>query len=87
MLYTEMLKTFDENWKSYNYSWVNAKANIPQESVKEYLDDKLLALANYKIVYSKKEGYGELFLVREKEKFHYVLYDGVRQKVSLAYPR
>lgn len=87
MLYTKMLNTFDKDWKLYDYSWVNAKANIPQEIVKEYLDNKSLALANYKIVYSKKEGYGELFLVKEKEKFHYVLYDGIRQKVSLAYPR
>jgi hypothetical protein len=87
MLYTEMLKTFDENWKTYEYSWVNTNENMPEEVVKDYLGNKLTGLSDYKIVYSKKEGYGELFLVRKDEDFHYVLYNGIKQKVSLAYPR
>ena len=87
MLYTEMLKTFDKNWKAYEYSWVNTNVNIPEEVVKDYLGNKLIGLSDYKIVYSKKEGYGELFLVRKDEDFHYVLYNGIKQKVSLAYPR
>ncbi|MDW8849140.1 hypothetical protein SD960_03480 [Flavobacterium sp. MMLR14_040] len=87
MLYTEMLKTFDKNWKGYEYSWINTNANIPEEVVKDYLSNKLIGLSDYKIVYSKKEAYGELFLVRKDEDFHYVLYNGIKQKVSLAYPR
>lgn len=87
MLYTEMLKTFDKNWKGYEYSWINTNVNIPEEVVKDYLDNKLIGLSDYKIVYSKKEDYGELFLVRKDEDFHYVLYNGIKQKVSLAYPR
>ncbi len=87
MLYTEMLKTFDKNWKYYNYSWISTKAKIPEEIVKDCFDSKSVALANYKIVFLKKEDYGALFLVSEKEGFHYVLYDDIKQKVSLAYPR
>lgn len=87
MLYTEMLQTFDKNWKTYEYSWVNTNENMPEEVVKDYLGNRLTGLSDYKIVYSKKEAYGELFLVRKDEDFHYVLYNGIKQKVSLAYPR
>lgn len=87
MLYTEMLQIFDKNWKAYEYSWVNTNENMPEEVVKDYLSNKLIGLSDYKIVYSKKEAYGELFLVRKDEDFHYVLYNGIKQKVSLAYPR
>jgi hypothetical protein len=88
MLYTEMLNTFDENWKSYDYSWETTKANTPEDIVKNCIDNrKLIDLSNFKILFSKKESYGELFLVREKESFHYVLYDEFKQKVSLACPQ
>lgn len=88
MLYTEMLNTFDKNWKSYDYSWISTKAMTSEEIVKDCVDGKkLIDLSNCKILFSKKEGYGKLFLVREKESFHYVLYDEFKQKVSLAYPR
>lgn len=86
MLYTEMLNTFDRNWKLYKYSWVNTKATTAEEIVKDYLNNELVTMSDYKIVYSKKEDYGKLFLVRKKQSFQYVLYDEVRQKVSLAHP-
>lgn len=87
MLYTEMLNTFDENWKSYDYSWETTKANTHEEIVKNCIDNrKLIDLSNCKILFSKKESYGKLFLVREKQSFYYVLYDEFKQKVSLAYP-
>ena len=88
MLYTEMLNSFDENWKSYDYSWQSTKAKTPEEIVKDCVDNReLIDWSNCRILFSKKEGYGALFLVREKESFHYVLYDEFKQKVSLAYPR
>jgi hypothetical protein len=65
MLYTEMLESFDKNWKGYDYSWRNTEADKPEEIIKEFVDDKkLVDLSNYKIVFSKKEAYGHLFLVR-----------------------
>lgn len=88
MLYTKMLNTFDKNWKSYDYSWQNTNANTPEEIVKDYVDNrKQVDFSNCKVVFSKKEGYGELFLVKENNNFHYVLYDDVKKKVSFAYPR
>ncbi len=88
MLYAKMLNTFDENWKSYDYSWVNTKANTSKEILKDCVGNKkTVDLLNCQIVFSKKEDYGELFLVREKKNFHYVLYNESEKKVSLAYPR
>lgn len=88
MLYTEMAKTFDENWKSYDYSWGNTNSNSKEEIVKDCIDKrKLVNLSNCKILFSKKEDYGQLFLVREKDDLHYILYDDINKKVSLAYPR
>lgn len=88
MLYTEMAKSFDENWKSYDYSWQNTKANTPEEIIKDCVDNrKQVDFSNSKVVFSKQEGYGKLFLVKENNNFHFVLYDDYKKKVSLAYPR
>lgn len=88
MLYTQLLKTFDENWKSYDYSWISTKSSTPEEIVKDCIDNRnMVDLSNCKILFSKKEGYGQLFLVQDKEDFHYVLYDDYKKKVSLAYPK
>lgn len=88
MLYTEMLNTFDKNWKSYDYSWMSIKSKTPEEIVKDCIDNRNgVDLSNCTLLFSKKEDYGKLFLLRHKENFHYVLYDDYNQKVSLAYPR
>jgi hypothetical protein len=88
MLYTEMLNTFDKNWKSYDYAWQSTKANTPEEIISNFVDNrKLVDLSNGKILYSKKEDYGQLFLVQGKDNFHFVLYDEFKKKVSLAYFR
>lgn len=88
MLYTKMLNGFNENWKSYDYSWQNTKANTPEEIIKNCVDKrKSIDFSNCKVVFSKKDSYGELFLVKENSNFHFVLYDNYKKKVSLAYPR
>ena len=76
------------NWQQEKVKQLQDGGFTSEEIVKDCVDGKkLIDLSNCKILFSKKEGYGKLFLVREKESFHYVLYDEFKQKVSLAYPR
>ncbi|KAF2330171.1 hypothetical protein [Flavobacterium daemonense] len=88
MLYTQLLDSFDREWKKYNYVWTDTSGNLPEEIVKDCESkNKLIDLSAYKIVFSKTEGYGSIFLLRQNEDFHYVLYDAFKKKVSLAYPK
>ncbi len=86
MLYTQMLDSFTTKWRSYNYVWNNTDGNQPEEIVKD-CKRNLVDLANYKIVFSKNESYGNVFLLRENENYYYVVYNAVNKKVSLAYPK
>ncbi|MBW1657814.1 hypothetical protein [Flavobacterium quisquiliarum] len=86
MLYAQMLDSFVKEWKSYNYVWSNTDGNQPEEIVTD-CKRNLVDLDNYKIVFSKNESYGNVFLLRENENYHYVVYNAVNRKVSLAYPK
>ncbi|WP_196216489.1 hypothetical protein [Flavobacterium sp. LC2016-01] len=86
MLYTQLLDSFDKQWKSYNYVWRNTDSNQPEEIVKDCEDKRIsVDLSQYKIVFSKTEDYGNVFLLRRNEDFHYVVYNAFNKKVSLAY--
>lgn len=88
MLYTQMLDSFGKEWKSYDYVWYNTDAHQSEEIVRDCKDTKKQNdLSNYKIVFSKNESYGNVFLLRENENYHYVVYNAVSKKVSLAYPK
>lgn len=88
MLYTQMLDSFTKKWRSYDYVWGNTDANQPEEIVEDCKDKRnLVNLSNCKIVFSKNESYGNVFLLRENEDFHYVVYNAINKKVSLAYPK
>lgn len=88
MLYAQMLDSFGKEWKSYDYVWDKTNADQSEEIVKDCKDRrKQRDLSNYKIVFSKNESYGDIFLLRENENYHYVVYNAVGKKVSLAYPK
>ena len=88
MLYTQMLDSFSKNWKLYDYVWNNTTLNQPEEIVKDCKDKRNpVNLSNCKIVFSKNEDYGNVFLLRENEDFYYVVYNALKKKVSLAYPK
>ncbi|AWK02884.1 hypothetical protein HYN56_01105 [Flavobacterium crocinum] len=88
MLYTQMLNSFGKEWRSYDYVWDNTNADQSEEIVRSCKDKKgQINLSNYKIVFSKDESYGNVFLLRENENYHYVVYNAVSKKVSLAYPK
>ena len=87
MLYKQMLDSFDKEWKSYDYAWINTNSDQPEQIVKDCVDQKKdIDLSNCKVVFSRKQGYGEVFLLREKEEYHYAVYNSYDKKVSLAYP-
>ncbi|PWB23840.1 hypothetical protein [Flavobacterium sp. HTF] len=88
MLYIKMFDSFDKEWKSYDYVWEKTDGDKPEEIIKDCVDHrKSVVLSNYKIVFSKDLGYGKVFLLREKENFHYIIYNYHDKKVSLAYPK
>lgn len=88
MFYTQMLDSFTKEWRSYGYVWNNTDGNQSEEIVKDCKDKRnLINLSNYKIVFSKNESYGNVFLLRGNEDFHYVVYDALNKRVSLAYPK
>ncbi len=89
MLYTQLLDSFDREWKRYNYAWRDTSGNLPEEIVKDCEDkkNKLVDLSTYRIVFSKTEDYGRVFLLRRNEDFHYVIYNAFNKKVSLACPK
>lgn len=86
--YAQMLDSFDREWKKYDFVWQNTDGNQPDEILKDCKDkSKQIDLSNYRIVFSKNESYGNVFLLRENEHFHFVVYDAVSKRVSLAYPK
>ncbi|KAF2326043.1 hypothetical protein [Flavobacterium nitrogenifigens] len=88
MLYAQMLDSFKKEWRSYVFVWNDTDGNLPDEILKDCKDKrKQIDLSNYKIVSSKNENYGNVFLLRENENFYYVVYNAVDKKVSLAYPK
>lgn len=88
MLYAQMLSSFGAEWKLYDYVWNTTNQNEPEGIVKDCEDrNKQVDLSNYKIVSSKNESYGNVYLLREKEDFYFVVYDSYNKKVSLAYPK
>ncbi|MCY1454966.1 hypothetical protein D9M71_720660 [compost metagenome] len=88
MLYAQMLDSFGKEWKLYDFVWNNTDGNQPDEILKDCKDKrKQIDLSNYKIVSSKNENYGNVFLLRENENFYYLVYNAVNKKVSLAYPK
>lgn len=88
MLYTQMLDSFTKEWKSYEYVWNKTAADQSEEIVKDCKDKReQIDLSNYKVVFSKNESYGNVFLLRENENYRYVVYNAVNKKVSLAYPK
>ncbi|MNE56530.1 hypothetical protein D3C80_1514420 [compost metagenome] len=83
-----MLDSFGKEWKLYDFVWNNTDGNQPDEILKDCKDKrKQIDLSNYKIVSSKNENYGNVFLLRENENFYYLVYNAVNKKVSLAYPK
>ncbi|MNK42233.1 hypothetical protein D3C87_609150 [compost metagenome] len=88
MLYAQMLDSFGKEWKLYDFVWNNTDGNQPDEILKDCKDKrKQIDLSNYKIVSSKNENYGNVFLLRENENFYYLVYNAVNKKVSWAYPK
>jgi hypothetical protein len=86
VLYNKLMNSFD--WRSYDFVWNNTKGNNQEEIIKDCIDPKkLIDLSNCKVVFSKKEKYGDVILVQENSNFHFVIYDDFKKKVSLAYPR
>lgn len=86
ILYNKLMNSFD--WRSYDFVWNNTKGKNQEEIVKDCIDSKkLIDLSNCKVVFSKKEKYGDVLLVQENSNFHFVIYDDFKKKVSLAYPR
>lgn len=88
MLYTQLLNSFDKEWKSYDYVWETTSANTPDEIVKDCVSQrKTVDLLNRKIVFSRSQSFGEVFLLKENEDFYYIIYNQYNKKVSLAYPK
>lgn len=86
ILYNKLMDSF--NWRLYDFVWNNTKGNNREEIVKDCIDsEKRIAFSNCKVVFSKKEKYGDVILVQENSNFHFVIYDDFQKKVSLAYPR
>jgi len=86
MLYNKMMDSF--NWKLYDFVWENTKGKSREEIVKDYFDHSgKVNFSNCKVVISKKETYGQVILVQQKDNFYFVIYDDFKKKVSLAYPR
>lgn len=86
MLYNEIMDSF--NWKLYDFVWENTKGKSREEIVKDYFDHSgKVNFSNCKVVISKKETYGQVILVQQKDNFYFVIYDDFKKKVSLAYPR
>ena len=76
------------NWKLYDFVWENTKGKSREEIVKDYFDHSgKVNFSNCKVVISKKETYGQVILVQQKDNFYFVIYDDFKKKVSLAYPR
>jgi hypothetical protein len=90
-LYSDMIDLFESERKDnslYYFLWGYTKGNTPEEIVKDCIDySKSVDFSQCKILYSKKENSGQLILLQEKDKFHFVVYSSSNQKVSLAYPR
>ncbi|WP_294962936.1 hypothetical protein [uncultured Flavobacterium sp.] len=88
MRYAQMLDSFGKEWKKYDFVWESTAENQPDEILKDCKDKrKEIDLSNYRIVFSKPESYGNVFLLRENENYHYMVYDAVSKRVSLAYPK
>lgn len=86
VLYNKLMDSFD--WRSYDFVWNNTKGNNQEEIIKDCIDSKkLIDFSKCKVVFSKKEKYGDVILVQENSNFHYVIYDDYKKKVSLAYPK
>ncbi|WP_428231227.1 hypothetical protein [Flavobacterium sp.] len=86
ILYNELMDSFD--WKSYDFVWNNTKGNDQEDIIKDCIDNReLIDFSNCKVVFLKKEKYGDVILVQENSNFHFVIYDDFKKKVSLAYPR
>lgn len=84
--YNNLMDAF--NWKSYDFIWNYTKGENPEEIVKDCIDHKNnQKISDCKVVLSKKENYGQIFLVRENANYHFLIYDDFNKKVSLAYPR
>ncbi|OXB23136.1 hypothetical protein B0A80_12580 [Flavobacterium tructae] len=72
----------------YDFVWNNTKGNNREEIVKDCIDsEKRIDFSHCKVVFSKKENYGDVILVQENSNFHFVIYDDFKKKVSLAYPK
>ncbi len=88
MLYTEMFDTFYKDWKKYDYVWKNSNGNNPEEIINDCVNlNKEVDLSNCKVVFSRRRGDGEFYILRKNEEFHYVIYNPYDKKVSLAYPK
>ena len=88
ILYAQVINTFNDNWKSYDFLWQDVNGDNPEQIIKDCIDNSnLIDLSSCKVVLSGNVGYGKLFLLREKEDFYYVIYDSYIKKVSLAYPK
>ncbi|WP_134150631.1 hypothetical protein [Flavobacterium sp. 270] len=88
MLYTEMVDTFYKDWKKYDYVWKNSNGNNPEEIINDCVNlNKEVDLSNCKVVFSRRRGDGEFYILRKNEEFHYVIYNPYDKKVSLAYPK
>lgn len=86
MLYTQMINSFDRDWKSYQYVWNDTKGKKPEEIIKDCIDQgKQINWSTSKIVFSKDKDYGKIFLLKENQDFYYVVYSSSNKKVSLAY--
>lgn len=86
ILYNELMDSFD--WRSYDFVWNNTKGKDQEDIIKDCIDNrKLIDFFKCKVVFSKKEKYGDVILVQENSNFHFVIYDDFKKKVSLAYPR
>ncbi|MBE8727882.1 hypothetical protein [Flavobacterium hungaricum] len=86
MLYHQLAASFDKEWRSYNYVWKNTEKTEPEEIIKECIEDeKWIEWSNCKILIPSLQG--NLFIVKENQKLHYVLYNEYKKKVSLAYPK
>lgn len=86
VLYNKLMDSF--NWRLYDFVWNNTKGNNREEIVKDCIDsEKRIDFSHCKVVFSKKENYGDVILVKENSNFHFVIYDDFKKKVSLAYPK
>ncbi|KAF2510894.1 hypothetical protein EYY60_10345 [Flavobacterium zhairuonense] len=88
MLYSQLMESFHNEWKLYGYVWKNTDKNQPEEIIKDCSDQiNTINLSNCKIVFTQNEIYGKVFILKENDNFHYVVYDNIKKKVSLAYPK